>query len=115
MTQQDRTEVREMIHGILSGWEASTVAREDLIHFSLKNIDNHLGKINGKVQEHEKIINTNLPHSIVNCPQDETIKEIRDNMVSGKAVRNAIMWSVGASCSLVTLIFIAIKLVTGNL
>ena len=115
MTQQDRSEVREMIHGILSGWEAQTVAREDLISMSLQNIDSHLGKINGKVQEHERIIIKNIPHTIDHCPQDATIKEIRDNMVSGKAVKSAIAWSVGASSCVITVVFLIIKLITGNL
>jgi tetrahydromethanopterin S-methyltransferase subunit B len=115
MTQQDRGEVREMIHGILSGWEAATVAREDLIGVSLKNIEEHLGKINGKVSEHEKIININIPHSIDKCPQKDTIKEIRDNMITNKGVRTTIFTAIVGASALVTVIFIVIKLVTGNL
>ena len=115
MTQQDRGEVREMIHGILSGWEAATIAREDLIGSSLKNIETHLAKINGKVAEHEKILNINIPHTIDKCPQKGTIQEIRDNMITNKGITKAVVIAITASSALVTVIFIVIKLVTGNL
>jgi hypothetical protein len=56
MTTKDRTEVREMIHNTLEGWEKATIARENMTLTALEKIELHLGKINGKVSEHEKII-----------------------------------------------------------
>jgi hypothetical protein len=84
MTQKDRSEVREMIQGVLSGWHDSTVEREKLIYLSLNNIDSHLEKLNGKVSAHERTILENLPHSIAHCPQTGTIKEIRDAIIQEK-------------------------------
>jgi hypothetical protein len=94
MTQTDRSEVREMIKGILSGWHDSTVEREKLIYLSLNNIDSHLEKLNGKVSSHEKTILENLPHSIAHCPQTQTIKEIHDAMVENVTTKkvNEISW-----------------------
>ena len=77
MTQKDRSEIREMIHGILSGWHATTTAQNDITNASLGDIKDHLIKINGKVVEHEKIINVNLPHNIALCPQKDIIEELK--------------------------------------
>jgi hypothetical protein len=89
MEVQERSEVREMIHGILDGWHEASVAREKLIYVSLNNIDSHLEKLNGKVAAHEKTILENLPHSINHCPQTKTIDEIKDAITGAKAVRVA--------------------------
>jgi hypothetical protein len=110
MTAKDRSEIREMIHGILSGWEAATVAREEVTNVSLKGIEDHLGRINGTVGKHEKTINDNLPHTIANCAQKDTIQEIRDSMISAKAVRNAIVLSITATGTLFSILFILYKL-----
>jgi hypothetical protein len=82
MEAQERSEIREMIHGILSGWEANTIARDDLTNERLKNIADHLGRLNGSVAKHEEKINGNLPHTIANCAQKDTIQEIRDKMIT---------------------------------
>ena len=84
MTQTDRTEVREMIHGILSGWHAATTAQNDMTNQSLERIEKHLVKLNGSVAEHERVILENLPHSIDHCPQAPVIKEIRDAVLEDK-------------------------------
>lgn len=86
MDSTERTEVREMIHDVLSGWHAETVAREEVTNMLLKNINDHLGRINGSVARHEKIIIDNLPHTIANCPQNEKIQEIRDDMITIKTL-----------------------------
>jgi hypothetical protein len=88
MDTQDRTEVREMIHATLEGWEKATVAREIMTLKTLDKIEKHLDRMNGSIALHEKIINTNLPHNIALCPQAETIKEIRDVVIGEKAVSN---------------------------
>ena len=56
MNTTDRTEVREMIHSTLEGWEKATVARENMTLVALEKIESHLGKINGKVDAHERFI-----------------------------------------------------------
>ena len=84
METQERQEVREMIHGVLSGWEAATIAREELLNVNLTGIKEHLVKLNGSVAKHEGIINGNLPHTIVNCAQKDIIQEIRDTILKDK-------------------------------
>ena len=94
MTQKDRGEVREMIHDVLSGWEANTVAREEITNMALIRIDKHLEKLNGTVERHENTITANLPHNISHCPQAETIQVLKANMISEKAVKKTIYTSV---------------------
>jgi uncharacterized DUF497 family protein len=77
MTTPERTEVREMIHGILSGWQAATIARDDLMNNHLGIISERLDKINGSVAKHEKLITENLPHTILHCTQADSIETIK--------------------------------------
>lgn len=104
MTQNDRSEVREMIQGVLSGWHDATAEREKLIYLSLNNIDSHLEKLNGKVNLHEKTILKNLPHSIDHCLQVGTIKKIRDVVIENRGGKRVwrITWERGVT--IVTLI-----------
>lgn len=61
--------------------------RDILMQQSLNKIDTHLEKLNGKVAEHEKIINQNIPHNISLCPQQETIVEIHDTVTKLSAIK----------------------------
>ena len=105
MTIEERGEVRDMIHDILSGWEANTVAREEITNISLVKIDKHLEKINNKVAEHEKTINTNLPHNISHCSQTEIIKTLTDNMITSKTVKKTVYIGFGIIATLVTILW----------
>jgi len=105
MTQKDRTEVRDMIHDILSGWEAKTESREEIINLNLIDIKDHLKKLNGTVASHTRIIADNLPHTIVHCPQAEIIEKLNNNMVSEKAVKKTVIMGVTIICTLITIIW----------
>ena len=94
MTQKDRTEVREMITTTLSGFHSDTVLREITTNKSLDKIEKHLEKLNDKVAKHEETILKNLPHTIAHCNQKKVIQEIRDNMISRKAVIAAILIAI---------------------
>ena len=87
MDANERGEVRDMIHGILSGWEAATIARDDLINVNLEGIKEHLSRLNGSVAKHEEKINGNLPHTIANCAQKETIEELKLAITGDKAIK----------------------------
>ena len=81
MTAKERIEVKELLHDILSGWQARTDSQIEVTNNSLSNIEVHLEKINGKVSEHEKIININLPHNISLCPQNAIINDLKTSMI----------------------------------
>lgn len=81
MDAQERTEVRDMIHGILSGWNARTESYMYTTNDSLKNIADHLKTLNGTVAKHQTTIDQNLPHTIAHCTQKETIESIEKALV----------------------------------
>lgn len=89
MNAADKKEMRQMIEDLIAPLSKEVLYQGRLTNISLNNIDSHLTKLNGSVARHEKAIVENLPHTIANCPQGETIKELRDTMVTTKAIRTA--------------------------
>jgi hypothetical protein len=84
MTQQDRTEIREMIHGILSGWQAATIAREEVTNTNLQEIRDHLKKINGHVADNVKDIQELKLREglhISECPAMPKIEELEKEII----------------------------------
>jgi hypothetical protein len=64
-------------------------------------IKGRLDKLNGSVARHEKIINENLPHGVNHCPQVKVIENLKDNMVTEKAVKKTIYIAFGIICALI--------------
>jgi hypothetical protein len=64
-------------------------------------IKGRLDKLNGSVARHEKVINENLPHSVNHCPQVKVIENLKDNMVTEKAVKKTIYIAFGIICALI--------------
>jgi len=56
MTQADRTEVRDIIHGIVGGYHAKVDAQNEITNEMLKEIKGRLGKINGSIASHGRYI-----------------------------------------------------------
>jgi hypothetical protein len=81
MDAQERAEVREIIHGILSGWNARTESYMITTNNSLNNIDTHLKTLNGTVAKHQTTLDQNLPHSEVHCVQKDKIEEMGETLV----------------------------------
>lgn len=77
MEPEERSEIREMIHGALEGYVHDVMQQNTMTNLSLSKIDKHLEKLNGKIVEHEKIINENLPHGIIHCSQTKNIEGIK--------------------------------------
>lgn len=64
-------------------------------------VKGRLDKLNGSVARHEKVINENLPHSVNHCPQVKVIENLKDNMVTEKAVKKTIYIAFGIICALI--------------
>jgi len=105
MTQQDRTEVREIIHGIVGGYHTKVDAQNFVTNSALGEIKDHLKTLNGSVAKNKSIIDRHLPHRVSDCVQSDTIKEIRDNMISRKAIIAAIVVAIPLIAGVVGLIF----------
>jgi len=100
-----------MIHGMLSGWEANTISREEITNIRLGEISEHLKRINGTIAKHEKVINENLPHNITHCPQTERIKTLEDNQITTKAVKKTLYIGFTIICTLIAAVWAVIDLV----
>jgi len=87
MEATDRTEIREMIIGVLSGWHSETVLREITTNKSLDKIEKHLEQLNGKVASHEREIGelkiAGVQH-IVDCPAMPKIDEVKNDVQTVK-------------------------------
>ena len=110
MTLTDRNEVREMIVATLGGWHSETVIREVTTNKALDKIEKHLEQLNSKVATHEKILNQNIPHTIDKCVQSSAIQEIRDSMITGKAITRAIIIGISSTGALASIFFILFKI-----
>lgn len=100
MDAQERTEVRDMIHDILSGWNARTESYMYTTNDSLKNIADHLKTLNGTVAKHQTTIDQHLPHSEVHCVQkgkidtmEKTLVRLDEKVVTRKAL-NTTIWKL---------------------
>ena len=115
MDKDQREQVREMLHDVLSGYHAKVDAQNTITNDALIRIDKKFEKLNGSVAENRKVINENLPHTIDKCPQTEVIESLKVNMISGKAIKTAIISSVGVTGTLFAIFFILYKLITNSL
>jgi hypothetical protein len=106
MDPNERAEIREMISDLIAPLQTELIAQGKLTNLSLNSIDHRLDKINGSVSRHERIISENLPHTTANCAQKTTIQEIRDNMITGKAIKRTIIASITATASIFSVLFI---------
>lgn len=110
MTQKDRTEVQEMLHGILSGWKASYESHVEVTNTTLQKIERHLDKLNGTVASQQKVIDQNLPHNIAHCAQVKNIEELKENMITGKAIRNYIYGAIGIMGALTGILYVIFEI-----
>ena len=106
MNVQDKELINEKFTGLTTLMNAQFSA----MNTTLEGINDHLVKLNGKVAEHEKIINTHLPHKINDCVQSETIQEIRDSMVSSNAIKKYLSFTIGGAAAVFSIIFIIYKM-----
>lgn len=98
-------EIKDILHDILGGYQARNESALETINISLDKIDKHLEKLNGKVAEHEKVINVNLPHNIALCPQADNIKSLQENMITSKTVKNTLYIGFGILATLIGIIW----------
>jgi len=112
MNKEQRDQVREMLHDILSGYHVKVDAQNTVTNAALKAMNIHFTKLNGAVAENRKIIDANLPHTIVQCPQASTIEKLRDNMVSRKAIISAVLIGIGSMGTFMSILFVIYRIIT---
>jgi hypothetical protein len=116
MTAADRKQTREMIVDVLAPLIKQIDGRDILMNTTLNNIDGHMEKIdghlsrlNGKVAEHERIINTVGDERIKGCIQRAMIEELKNNMITAKAVRKYLITTVTVTGTIMSILFILYK------
>lgn len=100
-----------MLEDILSGWKKGYEGLAISTNTSLISIEKHLEKLNGKVAEHERIINQNLPHNVSHCSQVETIRELQDNMITIKALKTYLAGTIAIISGVISAIYIIFDLI----
>ena len=101
-----------MLHDILSGHQAINESAINVTNIALGDINKHLREINGTIRSHEIIIAKNLPHTIANCAQSESIRQIRENMISAIAVRKAIYKGIALAGTIIGGLFAIYEILT---
>ena len=82
----DSTDYRLYLEEKFSGLATHINAQFNAVHDRLEAIEAQTTKTNGTVSEHAKIISANLPHSLVNCPQQDSVNEIKKFFIGEEAV-----------------------------
>jgi len=117
MNKGDREEIRIMITGALAPLVTKIDGRDVLMNATLNNmdarldrIDKHLEKLNGRVAEHEKVVNMIGEDRIKGCVQTKVIQEPRDNIISRRGIRNAIVAGISIGTAMIGVIIGLIQL-----
>ena len=96
----------------ISAYRAETTAQNCITNAALAGVNQRLDKINGKVGEHEKIINDrglvvqefkDFKESYKDVPQQ--IRKLEDDALSSKSIKKWLAASVGITATVVSIIF----------
>ena len=102
MTQDQKT--RQLFADLIAPHIVQQSSDIKQTNIALLKIEKHLETINGSVALHTKVIAENLPHREDLCPKKEIIDEIRDNMVSRKAIVTSIIITIPAAAAIISII-----------
>jgi hypothetical protein len=107
----------------IGGYVARVEAQNTVTNTALINIDKHLEKLNGKVEEHEKTLNeralvvNDFQHHVEDrketCPMIPEIRVLQDERLSTKSVKKMMFYMFSGGIALGGLIVGIIKLVSG--
>ena len=91
MTAADEKKTRQIFSDLIAPHMVQQASDSKQTNISLLKIEKHLESLNGTVARNATMIANNLPHREDLCPKKKVIEDIRDNMVSRKAVVKAII------------------------
>jgi DNA-binding ferritin-like protein len=102
MNLQDKQLIEEMFRGQTKYLHAQF----ETIHENFDKVNNRLDKLNGKVAEHEKTLNQNIPHTVAHCAQSEVITDLRDNMVTSRGIKKVMIASITGASAVAGIIWV---------
>jgi RNAse (barnase) inhibitor barstar len=119
----EKKDLKDYMHTCMAGYHAKVDAQNLITNNTLKNIEIHLNNLNGKVAEHERIINeralvvnefeNHIEHRFETCPQEKRIRNLEDTNLSTKSVKKVMGAMFAGGIALGGLIISIIKLITG--
>jgi hypothetical protein len=113
LTQQDKTEIREMLMDCMAGNHARTESKFEIIEVKLNHILEQTTKTNGRVSKLEDDNHDFKNHVKNTHDYDNKIRSLEDNQLTTKSVKKWIIGSVSIASLVVGIIFILFKLATG--
>ena len=100
MDKFEKEEMRQMMTDVLAVHATDVRGQFTVVNLKLEEI----GKLSDRVKDLET-----KPHPIEVCAQAQTIKELRDNMVTVKAERKFIGKVAGIAVTVITIVLAIIK------
>lgn len=119
MNAEDRAEVRQMLTDIIAGPLNEVRGELKLANSKLGSIDNQTKITNGRVNKLEERVHDlenadpepPTLHTVADCAQATVIQDLRDNMISTKAIKKAIVQTLASSAAIVAVLYTIYKVV----
>jgi hypothetical protein len=119
MQIEERNEVREMLHEILSGYQALNESQYTVMDVKLDGINKRLDVLNGKTQKTVDRVETLEKAEIVHytaCPHapkiNDRIRQIEDNQLTTKSIRNWVLSTVAITSTIIGVIWVSYQLLS---
>ena len=119
----EKKDLKEYMHNCMAGYHAKVDAQNLVTNNTLKNIEDHLKSLNGKVAEHEKIIHeralvvkdfeNHVENRKETCPLIPELRVLQDERLSTKSVKKMMGVMFTGGIALGGFIVGIIKLITG--
>jgi hypothetical protein len=114
MEAQERNEIQDMLHQILSGYQAKNESCYEIINLKLEHIKEQTTRTNGRVTVLEDKVAEHLPHNITKCPQSATIESLKTSMITSKGIKTFLISSIVLTSVIIGTIFTIYKLFGGK-
>jgi len=100
MTKAERNEIQDMFDGgIKHIKEIMNIKFDFIIEQNVK-----ASEVISKHTDQISVLRRELPHTVTKCPQNVTIQELRDNMITSRGIKKLMVTSITITGIIVTLI-----------
>ena len=114
MTTADQKIIKEMTMELIGHFEEVLDLKLQIINHKLDATIIQTTKTNGSVQGHSERIRSleaRIPHTIANCPQQNTIQELRDESITKKSMKKMLVTTVLVIGTLVGIVATVVALI----
>ena len=115
LSQNDKTEIREMMQEGIDKIEVRTDNKFEIIHLKLEQILEQTTKHNNRMSKAESRLNSVEKNEItheLNCPMIEKVRALEDDNLTNKGVKKVVSRSVAITGGGMTIIWIAFQLIS---